>query len=362
MANIRLRASDIILNVRRMLDQIPFGDEDVKTDSAVIGSRSTLFSDENLLNRVNHAQRAVISRVKAMHVPTAVHRYDTAAGDTLPVPTIDYARLLYSRVLYTGAAGDPTNNAPYDPQGFFSGAPDHPEVVYQLIAGRVITVSGISLATGTNPTTNQSLVVTVNGTTVATIAVNSSGTHVTTIGGSGTFVVKTGQILKITTASVGFDAEDLTFAFTATAEVFDTDTVEGQRCRQRSVDRHRRLENTVGAGGQTPGRVATGSYPVYTFEDGELNVYPATDEVVAFFVKMPSVITPANLTAGTDYMTIDERLEAAVTMHVVASCWDTMRDAARHQLYAQVYEDEIAPYSLSNRMNSVIDDREVDVE
>ena len=360
MATLKLRANDIITNVRRMLDQVPFGDEDVGTDSSIIGSNSTNFSDADLLDRINFGQRDIISRVKAMHVPESITRYDTASGDTLPVPTIEYARLLHSRVLYTGAAGDPTNNAPYDPQGYFDGQPTYPEIVYQLIAGRVITVTDISLTTGVNPSVAHSLLVTVDGTSVATIAVNTSGTHVTTIGG-GSFVIQTGEIMQIEVASAGFDAEDLTFAFTATAEVFSTDTVEGQRCRQRSVDRHRRLERTVGAAGETPGRQATGMYPVYTFEDGELNVHPSGN-VAAFFVEMPPTLTTTNITNEEDFLWIDERLEAAITAWVCASCWETMKDVQRTELYMQWYEDEIQPYSLANRMNSVIDDREIDVE
>jgi hypothetical protein len=361
MATLKLRAADIIVNVRRHLDQIPYGNEDVMSDSSVIGSPSTQFSDANLLDRINAGQRAIISKVKAMHVPLAIHRYDTAAGDTLPIPSLEYDRLLYSRVLYTGAAGDPTNNAPYDPQGFFSGTPTFPEVVYQLIAGRVITITGISLSTGTNPTTTHSLLVTVDGTSVATIAVNTSGTHVTTIGG-GSFVVKTGQVMQIEVSSSGFDAADLTFAFTATAEVFTTDTVEGQRCRQRSVDRHRRLENTVGSAGQTPGRQATGAYPVFTFEDGELNVYPTGGTTAAFFVQIPNKLTTTNITNQDDFLLIDERFEAALTFWVCSSCWQTMKRIERSQLYAQAYRDEIAPYARTNRFNSVIDDREIDVE
>ena len=361
MATLKLRANDIITNVRRHLDQIPYGDEDVRTDSSVLGSHSTKFSDENLLDRINAAQRMIISRVKAMHVPEAITRYDSGAGASFPVPSIDFDRLLFSRVLYTGAAGDPTNNAPYDPQGYFDGTPVYPEIVYQLIAGRVITVTDISLTTGTNPTTAQSLLITVDGTSVASIAVNTSGTHVTTIGG-GSFTVKTGQIMQIEVASATFDAADLTFAFTATAEVFTTDTVEGQRCRQRSVDRHRRMERTVGANGETPGRAATGTYPVYTFEDGELNVYPTGGSQIAFFVESPPKLTTTNITNNEDFLWIDERLEAAITFWVCSSCWQTMQDVNKTQLYMQAFLDEIAPYSRGNRLNSIIDDREVDVE
>lgn len=359
---IALKASDVINRVRQFLDQVPFSDESVATDSMVMGSNSTNFSDQNLLERVNDAQRAIVSRVKAQHVPVAIKRYDTAAGDTLPDITIEYMRLLLSRVLYTGSSGDPNNTAPYDPQGYFGGTPDYPDVVYQLIAGRHITVSDISLTTGTDPVAgNTSLIVTVDGTSVATIAVNTSGTHVTTIGG-GSFEIETGQIMQIEVGAAGYDAADHTFAFTATAEIFTADTVEGIRAIQRSVDRNRRLENTIGAAGLTPGRAASGSYPVYTFEDGELNVYPNATSVAAFFVESPADVTYTNFINNIDYLVIPDKFELACVAWVCASCYDTMRQSVRQELHTALFEDEIDPYVLENRYNPIIDDREVDVE
>ena len=118
---IALKASNVMTRVRQFLDQVPFSDESVGTDSMVMGSNSTNFSDENLLERINDAQRAIVSRVKAQHVPLAIKRYDTAAGDTLPDITIEYDRLLFGRVLYTGSNGDPNNTAPYDPPRIVTG-------------------------------------------------------------------------------------------------------------------------------------------------------------------------------------------------------------------------------------------------
>ena len=358
---IALKASDVMTRVRQFLDQVPFSDESVGTDSMVMGSNSTNFSDQNLLERINDAQRAIVSRVKAQHVPVAIKRYDTAAGDTLPNITIEYDRLLLSRVLYTGASGDPNNTAPYDPQGYFDGTPDYPDVVYQLIAGRAINVTDISLTTGTNPTSTTSLLVTVDGTSVASIAVNTSGTHVTTIGG-GSFDIETGQIMQIEVGASGFDAADLTFSFTATAEVFTSDTVEGIRAVQRSVDRNRRMQNTVGASGQTPGRAASGEYPVYTFEDGELNVFPNATSVAAFFVESPTNVTYNNFTNNEDYLVVPDKFELAMVSWVCASCYGTMRRPDLEELHMALFEDEIDPYVLENRYNRIIDDREVDVE
>lgn len=358
---IALKASTIITRVRQFLDQVPFADESVGTDSHVMGSNSTNFSDQNLLERVNDAQRAIVSRVKAQHVPLAITRYDTAAGDTLPDITIEYARLLYGRVLYTGTAGDPNTTAAYDPQGYYNGTPGYPDVVYQLIAGRRITVTDISLTTGVNPTSTTSLIVTVDGTSEATIAVNTSGSHVTTIGG-GSFVIETGQVMQIEVGASGFDAANLTFSFTATAEVQQSDTVEGIRAIQRSVDRNRRMQNTVGANGETPGRAASGNYPVYTFEDGELNVFPSATSVAAFFVESPTSVSYTSYQNGEDYLVIPDKFELACVAWVCASCYQTLRQSVLEELHMALYEDEIDPYVLENRYNRLIDDREVDVE
>ena len=358
---IALKASDVITRVRQFMDQVPFNDEAVGTDSMVIGSNSTNFSDQNLLERVNDAQRAIVSRVKAQHIPLTIKRYDTAAGDTLPNITLEYDRLLLSRVLYTGTTGDPNNTAPYDPQGYFDGTPDYPDVVYQLIAGRHITVTDISLTTGTNPTVNTSLIVAVDGTSEATIAVDTSGSHATTIGG-GSFEIETGQIMQIEVGAAGFDAADLTFSFTATAEVQTVDTVEGVRCLQRSVDRNRRLQNTVGAEGKTPGRVASGSYPVYTFEDGELNLFPNATSVAAFFVESPASVTYNNFTQNDDYLVVPDKFELAMVAWVCASCYQTLRNPQMEELHTALFEDEIDPYVLENRYNLLFNDREVDIE
>lgn len=347
-----LQASNIIDRIRIHLDQIPLTNEDVRTDSAIVGSVSTNFSDADLLDRINRAQLDIISKVKAQHVPLAVFRYDTEEGKTLPVLSEPIVRLLYSRVFYTGAAGDPSVTAPYDPQGYFDGVPADSEIMYQLIAGRVITVTDISVTTDTDPTTTQTLNVTVNGSSVGSITLNTNGVHVDTLTG-GTFQVATGQVLRIV-ATTGIDAADFTFGFTATAEVFGTDTVEGIRAVQRTVDRNRRL--------QSAGRAATGTFPVYTYEDGELHVFPDADDVLAFFVNAPTPLLTSSLYNGTDFLTVDSRFEAALIYWVVASCYETMRQREHKDFAYSMYEDEIDAYSIHNRFNSIINDREVDIE
>lgn len=347
-----LKASNVIDRIRIHLDQIPLTNEDVRTDSAIIGSASTNFSDADLLDRIRRAERDIISKVKAQHVPLAVTRYDTAAGKNLPSIDEPIVRLLYSRVFYTGAAGDPSVTAPYDPQGYFDGTPADSEIMYQLIAGRVITVTDIAVTTDVNPTTTQTLNITVDGSSVGSITLNTGGTHVDTLSG-GSFEVLTGQVLRIV-ATTGIDAQDFTFGFTATAEVFGSDTVEGIRAVQRTVDRNRRL--------QSSGRAATGNYPVYTYEDEELNVYPSADDVLAFIVQIPDSLATTSLYNGTDFLTVDSRFEAALIYWVVASCYETMRQMEQRDFAFSIYEDEIDAYKLTNRLNALINDREVDIE
>jgi len=168
--------------------------------------------------------------------------------------------------------------------------------------------------------------------------------------------------MQIEVGASGFDAADLTFSFTATAEVQTSDTVEGVRAVQRSVDRNRRMQNTVGANGETPGRAASGNFPVYTFEDGQLHMFPTADKVAAFFVESPPTISYEEFEAGDDYMVIPDKFELACVAWVAASCSQTMKDLIMEQLYMALFEDEIDPYVLENRYNRLIDDREVDVE
>lgn len=351
-----LRAKNIINRVRIALDQIPLSDEDVRSDGAVIGSLSTSFSDEDLLDRVNASQREIVTKVKAQHIPLAIARYDTAEGMLLPSIQAEYVRLLYDRVFYTGSAGDPSNTAPYDPQGFFEGTPSDGEILYQLIAGRRITVEDIFVETDTNPSTIQALSVVVIGsggtTVVATVVLNTDGNHVTTIPTT-TFEINTSEVMRILATS-GIDAADFSFSFLATAETFNEDIVEGIRCVQRSVDRNRRM--------QAAGRSATGRFPVFTFEDEELHVFPDPDNVLAFFVTVPERVDLESLYDNTDIMTVDERFEAAMIYNIVASCYLTMKDENKYRFHKQLFEDEIEVYSIYNRFNSLIDDREVDIE
>lgn len=213
-------ASDIIVEIRRKLDQRPLENEDVQTDSAVIGSPSTNFGDLNLLTRINHAVVFIAKQVKAMHISASISNY------TGPFPDVaanaDLLRPLFSRV----------------------------------------------------------------------------------------------------------------FANTV-------------RATQRSVDRQRRLENS--------GRAASATFPVYTYEDGKLEITPSSGSDNAFIVIVPTILTATNQTLG-----IDERFEAAVIWHVVASCYETMRQGDMHSAFMVLFQDEIQPYLLDNRYDNIFDEREND--
>lgn len=95
-----LLASDVITSIRRKLDQRPLENEDVQTDSSVLGSPSTNFSDPNLLERIDQAQRYISQIVKAQHVPALITEY------TGPFPSVsdnvEILRPLFSRVSRTG--------------------------------------------------------------------------------------------------------------------------------------------------------------------------------------------------------------------------------------------------------------------
>lgn len=101
-----MTGSYIIERVRRILDQVPFVSESVERDSDLIGSPSTNFSDENLMERIINAQKIIISRCKAQHVPSAIIKYDESTGD-LPDIQSPIVRLLQSRVFRDNDADEP---------------------------------------------------------------------------------------------------------------------------------------------------------------------------------------------------------------------------------------------------------------
>jgi len=87
----------LINRIRRILDQVPFVAENVDSDSDLIGSPSTNFSNENLMERIINAQKIIMSRCKAIHMLPAVIKYDESTGD-IPEIEVPIVRLMYSRV------------------------------------------------------------------------------------------------------------------------------------------------------------------------------------------------------------------------------------------------------------------------
>jgi len=112
--------------------------------------------------------------------------------------------------------------------------------------------------------------------------------------------------------------------------------------------RHIRLEQA--------GRAATTTFPTYTYEDGELNIFPDNTTASVFLV-----VAPTAAIGGGD-LTVDERFEDAVLYHVVASCYQTLHRDEDAKFFVSLFEDEISPFVMENRLSNIFDDREVDVE
>lgn len=75
-----MTAQDVITRIRRRLDQVPLNIESVDKDSDVLGSVSTNFSNEDLMDRINKGSRSIISKVKAQHVPMAIEEKTSVSG------------------------------------------------------------------------------------------------------------------------------------------------------------------------------------------------------------------------------------------------------------------------------------------
>lgn len=67
--------SDVITRVRRILDQVPGVGEKVSTDTQIVSSYSTVFSDANLIDRINEGIGLIVSNVKAMDLTPLLAAY-----------------------------------------------------------------------------------------------------------------------------------------------------------------------------------------------------------------------------------------------------------------------------------------------
>ena len=130
--------------------------------------------------------------------------------------------------------------------------------------------------------------------------------------------------------------------------------VEDNRAVKRSVDSHRRLEGRfVDSVGLQP----TAEQPVYTYEDGEISVYPSgtNTSIEIYYVHSPTI------TSVDDPVYLDDRFLAALVEHVSASCYQTMRQNKLADFAFGVFDDEISPYHIAMRLKRS-NDKEVDVE
>lgn len=127
---------------------------------------------------------------------------------------------------------------------------------------------------------------------------------------------------------------------------------DNNRAVKRSVDSHRRLEgrfvNNVGLEPST-------EQPVYTYEDGEIRVYPTGGTLEIYYIHSPSI------TSIGDPIYLDERFQAAIVEHVSASCYQTLRQHNLAEFAFNTFDDEISPYHIAMRLKRS-NDKEVDVE
>jgi len=223
----------LITRIRRQLDQVPLPNESVETDSEVIGSPSTSFSDDDLMDRINKANRIIASNVKAMHIPSLIEEKNTASEINTQA-----LRVLPRRVHFSSDSGS----------------------TYR-------------------------------------------------------------------------------------------------RAFQRSVDQQRRLESRY----SSPGREGSESYPVFTYEDGDFNLYPDPTSDSTYKMKVFVVARPADVTAKTDTNPLDDRFEKAIVDYVTSSCYQTMRRPGLSSFFYSNYQQCIQPM-LQQTKYSLMDDMEVDVE
>jgi hypothetical protein len=123
--------------------------------------------------------------------------------------------------------------------------------------------------------------------------------------------------------------------------------VTGVRAVRRSEDLARRLEET--------GQRGTAAEPAYSYENGEIRIYPIGLPVLYHYVTFPS-----DLTIDED-MPIPDVFESALVHYAAAGCFQRLQRLDRMAFAMEVYEDEIAPFRLEVR-HGITEDAEVSVE
>lgn len=125
--------------------------------------------------------------------------------------------------------------------------------------------------------------------------------------------------------------------------------VDGVRAFGRRVDQYKRIAEA--------GRAGDATHPVYTFEAGEVRVYPtpqATQEIA--YVTQPDPVSSVN-----DSLPIDERFEAAVVYYVASLSYAKLQRSDLSELMDQIWQDEISVFDIDLR-TGILNDKEVEVE
>lgn len=119
----------------------------------------------------------------------------------------------------------------------------------------------------------------------------------------------------------------------------DSDPVDcgAVRCRYREVAEHVSLENA--------GRASTATYPVYTYDDDVLAVYPSSDRVLAYYVD-----DPTELTAGGDTLAVDHRFVPSIVAYVVAQIFLELDEDTKHTIWFDLYKRRIQPFLRTVRI------------
>lgn len=126
------------------------------------------------------------------------------------------------------------------------------------------------------------------------------------------------------------------------------------RARRQLVDTFRRLLES--------GRQPSDSFPVYSYEAGELNVAPSAGTLSWFYVTIPEPLDSSDPTTSlaTD-LPIDERFECALVYFVASLAYQKLQREDFHEMTYQIFLDEMGPYSPGT-VTGVLKEREVETE
>lgn len=154
--------------------------------------------------------------------------------------------------------------------------------------------------------------------------------------------------------------------------VFRSDGGTYHRCRFRTASEHTYMESA--------GRAATATNPAYTFNSGELEVYPQGSDptILVFYVGYPARLTPSDLpsspyykSVSTDALTVPTLFAGPVGAFVTAKASRALENPGAQTVWSQLAGRFMDPFRRSFRVGRPaeyqadggrIDDREVNVE